>query len=299
MHNVDGRIAAIAGRQYGVIRRDQLLAAGLTSSALVKREARGLLHRVFTAVYAVGHAVLSRESRWMAAVLAGGEDAALSHLSAALLLGIWRGAAPVCDVIAPRRSRLDPGLRIHRYRRVDAADIIVVKRIPVTTVPRTLVDLTDVLGPMQLANVMHEAAFRRIFNAGLTRAAMERAHGRHRLGVLAEALDAHERGSAGTRNSSEDDLLALIVAAGLPPPLVNVPVLIAGRRIEVDFQWPDQRVCVELDGPGHARPRTRREDRVRDELLRAAGWRILRIPLIEFEQRPQEVLALLCEALRL
>jgi very-short-patch-repair endonuclease len=270
-----------------VARRDQLRALGLSDPAIDRRVARGLLHRIFVAVYAVGHAALSREGHWMAGVLAAGDGAALSHLSAALLLGIWRGRAPECDVVAPRRTRSQPGLRIHACRRIDRADVTLVQRIPVTTVPRTLVDLTDVLDAHQLANVIHEAAFRRAFNAGATRAAMQRANGRRNLDVLTQALQAHETGSAGFRSAPERELLALIRAAGLPEPLVNTPVPTNGGAIEVDFHWPEYRLCVEVDGPGHDRPRTRREDRRRDALLRAATQRVLRIPLVDLERGPE------------
>jgi Protein of unknown function (DUF559) len=298
MDCVDTRVAAIAGRQHGVIKRRQLLAAGLTDSAVCRRVERGLLHRVFIAVYAVGHPALSRESRWMAAALAGGQGAALSHLSAAGLLGIWRGPVPPdADVVAPRGPRSEPGLRIHRCRRLDGADVTVVDGIPVTTVPRTLIDLSDSLDAMQLANLIHEAAYRRCFDLRATRTAIERANGRRNLAVLARALEAHETGSAGTRSADEDELYALILSTDLPVPLVNVPVHTAGGPVEVDFHWPDLRLCVELDGPGHARPRTRRDDQARDLLLRAAGQRVLRIPYTDRRQRPQEVLDRLREAI--
>jgi very-short-patch-repair endonuclease len=297
MRSPDARIAALASRQHGVARRDQLRAAGLSNAAISRRVDRGLLHRIFHAVYAVGHDALSREGWWMAGVLAAGEGAALSHLSAALLLGIWRGKAPECDVIAPRRTRAQPGLRIHACRRIDEMDVTIVRRIPVTTVPRTLVDLTDHLDAPQLANVIHEAAFRRIFNAHATHAAMTRANGRRNLAVLDGALRMHVSGSAGTRSTKEDDLRALVRAAGLPEPLANTPVLTAAGPIEVDFRRPEHHLCVELDGPGHDRPRTRREDRRRDALLRAAGERVIRIPLADLENRPDEAVALIARAL--
>jgi very-short-patch-repair endonuclease len=212
----------------------------------------------------------------MASVLAAGEGAALSHLSAALLWRTWRGRTTFSDVIAPRQRAGQSGLRIHACRHLDPRDVTTRHGIPVTTMPRTLVDLTDVLTENQLANVIHEAAFRRLLNLTAVRAAMSRANGRRNLDVLHAALDAHEAGSAGTRSELEDAFLALVRHAGLPEPLVNTGVPAGGRVIEVDFHWPERKLCVEVDGPGHARPRTRREDETRDHLLLDAGHQILR-----------------------
>lgn len=227
----------------------------------------------------------------MAAVLTAGEHAALSHLSAALLWRIWRGSTRLSHVVTPNQRRSQPGLRIHRGRRLDPRDVTSHRGIPVTTVARTLVDLTDVLDAPRLANVIHEAAFRRRFDVESTRAAMVRAHGRRELGVLNEALSAHAGGSAGTRSGLEDRFLALVRAAGLPEPLVNVGIETGERRIEVDFHWPDRRLCVEIDGPGHKRPRTRHDDRVRDRLLGGAGQTVLRFTDDEVEERPDQVIA--------
>jgi hypothetical protein len=146
--------------------------------------------------------------------------------------------------------------------------------IPVTTVPRTLVDLSDHLTPHQLANVIHEAAFRKLFDEHAVRATTNRANGRHNLHVLTKALELNAAGSAGTRSELEDRFLALTSTAGAPEPLVNTQV----EDLEVDFHWPHLNLVVEVDGAGHARPRTRRDDERRDALLRAAGHTIVRVP---------------------
>ena len=209
----------------------------------------------------------------MAAVLTVGDNAALSHVSAALLWRIWRGSAALSHVLTPDRRRSQPGLCIHHARELSARDVTRRDGIPVTTVPRTLVDLSDVLDAQRLANVIHEAAFHGRFDLEGTRGAMARAHGRRKLGVLEQALTVHLNGGAGTRSGLEDRFLAAIRAHGLPAPLVNTRI--AG--IEVDFHWPDRRLCVEIDGPGHERPRTRDQDRGRERRLHAAGQRVLRV----------------------
>jgi very-short-patch-repair endonuclease len=269
----------------------QLRALGLSTSAVSKRVAAGRLHRIHRGVYAVGHRALSQEGRWMAAVLAAGEGAAVSHVTAATLWQIWRRRATGIQVVAPRGQRSLTGVRIHRARRLDPRDVTVWRGIPVTTVARTLVDLTDELDEYQLANVIHESAFRRRIDLAATRAARKRATGRRNLDVLDAALDAHLAGSAGTRSTLEDRFLALVRAAGLPVPLVNVKVETATREIEVDFHWPDKRLCVEVDGPGHTRPKTRLEDQTRDELLRAAGHEVLRFTEDDLTLLPTSVTA--------
>jgi very-short-patch-repair endonuclease len=150
--------------------------------------------------------------------------------------------------------------------------------------------LSDDLDAHRLANVIHEAAFRRRFDAAAVRAAMARADGRHNLDVLDYALAAHSAGSAGTRSDLEDAFLALIRSAGLPEPLVNVGVQAGGRKIEVDFHWPRQQLCIEIDGPGHTRPRTRGEDRLRDRVLRGDGHEVLRFTGDDLVRRPAHVL---------
>jgi hypothetical protein len=174
-------------------------------------------------------------------------------------------------VVSPKRRQIE-GVRVHHCRNLDPRDVTVFRGIPVTTVARTLVDLTDDLCAERLANVIHEAAFRNRFDLAATRAAMERANGRRRLGVLEAALTLHTAGSPGTRSNAEDAFLSMIRAVGTPEPLVNHRV--AG--LEVDFHWPDLKLVVEIDGHGHRRPRTSLDDKQRDRRLREAGYAVMR-----------------------
>jgi Transcriptional regulator, AbiEi antitoxin len=271
----DRALAALAGRQHGVVTAAQLAGLGLGRHGIAHRVRVARLHRVRRGVYSVGHARLSRHGVWMAAVLAVGEGGVLSHLCAAVLWQAWRRAAPHLDVVTPRDRRVR-GIRVHRCRNLDRRDVTTHQGVPVTTVARTLVDLTDVLTAAQLANVIHEAAFRHRFSLSATRAAMTRANGRPHLSVLERALELNALGSAGTKSDPEDRALALAREAGLPEPLPNVKVPAGGRHIEVDLYWPELALCAEVDGPGHERPRTRREDQSRDRALRAAGLEVVR-----------------------
>jgi predicted transcriptional regulator of viral defense system len=260
----------VAGRQHGVITSTQLHAAGLDDSAISKRVRTGRLHSLYRGVYAVGHGRLSQEGRWLAAVLAAGDGAVLSHLAAAVHWKIWRRRWDGIDVIVPGQRRARAGITIHRCRHLHGQDTTTHQGIPITTPARTLVDLAGTLTAHQLANVIHEAAFRNRFDENKTRAAMARANGRP-LATLHTALQAHASGSAGTRSALEDRFLETWTG---PEPRVNTKV----HGIEVDLYWPDQALAIEIDGPGHARPRTRAEDERRDEALKRAGLTVVRIP---------------------
>jgi very-short-patch-repair endonuclease len=260
---LSAQLAELAAGQHGVVTAKQL---GLSRPGIAYRVRVGTLHRVHRGVYAVGHDRLSERGRYMAAVLAAGKGAALSGLSAAALWKAWKRPVREIHVIAPRTRGPQEGLRIHTTRRLDPRDVTELDGIPVTTLARTLVDLTDVLTVHQLANVIHEAAYHELFDRKETYEAIQRANGRPNLTRLRQAL---ETDGAGTRSNLEDRFLSLI--ADLPRPRVNTRI--AG--LEVDFAWPG--LVVELDGPGHNRPRTQREDAERDKRLNAAGYTVRRI----------------------
>jgi hypothetical protein len=267
--SLNAQLAEIAGRQHGVLTAAQL---GLSRSAIAHRVKSGALHRVYRGVYAVGHRRLSEKGKYMAAVLAAGDGAALASLSAAALWKAWRRPVREIHVLAPRSRGPQQGFRLHTTRHVDPCDVTTHDGIPVTTMARTLVDLTDVLTAAQLANVIHEAAFRDRFNLTATKRAMARANGRRNLALLVQAIAANAAGSAGTRSDLEDRFLDQL--AGLPEPRINTKI----DGIEVDFAWPG--LVIEIDGPGHERPRTRREDAARDERLAEAGYQVVRLPAL-------------------
>jgi putative AbiEi antitoxin of type IV toxin-antitoxin system/uncharacterized protein DUF559 len=283
--NAPPTLADVAARQHGVVTTAQLVASGLSHPAITRRVAAGELHRLGLGVYAVGHVALSREGRWLAAVLGGGERAGLARLAAAKLWEASRFAVPVIDVVVPRQRRDRPGVRFHRANDLDGRDLTSHRGIPVTTMHRTLVDLADVLTPHQLANVMHEAAFRGRLVVPAIRDALARVLGRPRLWVVQRALELHASGSAGTRSGAEDAFLAVV--AELPEPLVNVSF----EGFERDFRWPESALVVEIDGPAHGRPHTRLDDAGRDRTLRDAGYRVLRFSDQEVQRRPREVMS--------
>ncbi len=267
-------LSVLAASQHGVVTYRQLRALGVSESAISRRRD---LHRLFPGVYAVGHTALSREGRWLAAVLAAGDGAVLSHESLAALFGLQRWAPREPDVLVPRRHRPIPGVNLRETRTLDPLDVTVFKGIPVTTIPRLFIDLSDSLIAEELTHLIHEAAYLGLLDLKAVRRAMARANGRHNLDVLEQAIEDWLAGSAGTRSRGEVAFRRAIADLGLPRPLTNMKV--CGH--EVDFHWPDRKLVVEIDGPNHLRPPTRSTDVTRDIDLTAAEWTILRCKTYE------------------
>lgn len=301
MPGTDDRIASLASSQHGVVARRQLLAAGISRSQIAWRLRHGRLHLLHPGVYAVGHRAVSDHARWMAAVLAVGRDAALTGRVAAAWWGMWRGrpGRTIGVVTTARRVAGADGMRLVATRSLPASDVVTVDALRVTTPARTVVELAATCDAYRVANIMHEAAYRGILDLDQLSGALDRT--RHRPdgthAVISRALAMHLAGSAGTRSGLESRLLRAIEAAGLPHPHVNVRLRVAAGAIEVDFCWPLQRLCVEVDGVGHRRPRSRRADRARDRLLRAAGYHVVRIPGTVIEDSTEVAVGLVADAL--
>jgi predicted transcriptional regulator of viral defense system len=177
----------LAAKQHGVVCRRQLAAIGIDDSGIRRCVAKGRLHRVHPGVYAVGYSRLTAEGRWMAAVLACGRSAVLSHLDAAALWRIYDGMGARVHVTVLSR-RVVAGVWVHRARRLHPEDVTVRQEIPVTTAARTLVDLTDVLGRDRVLRALRETEFQSLLDLDALIAAVSRAHGRKRLAVLTEAI---------------------------------------------------------------------------------------------------------------
>ncbi len=268
----DARIAWTAARQHGAVSAEQLERAGLTRAGIHRRVAAGWLHRVHRGVYAVGHPGLTDLGRWTAAVLAGGPEAALSHRSAAALWGL-RPDVRVVEITVPGRRRRGPaGVVVHAgaLHPLEA----VAEGVRVTTVPRTLLDLAEVLPVREVVAAIDRATARRLFAADAVRATMARATGRRGLRTLRAALLVTRPQDVLTRSELERRALRLIRDARLPRPEVNAPLL--GH--EVDLLWRDRRLAVELDGRAfHDTPNAFEADRRRDADRLARGWRVLRL----------------------
>lgn len=284
-------VAELAVRQHGVVARRQLGELGLGRRAIDHRVETGRLHVIFRGVYAVGHPGLSPDGHRMAAVLAGGEEAVLSHRSAAVLWGIRASGARAHElaVPAPRRSR--PRL-IQRRCNLASDEVTDVRGTPVTTVPRTLLDLAVVLGRRELRRALHEAEVRRLWDAVSLSTMVERHAGRRGAGVLRALLAEGEIGTRMTRSELEARFLQLVTDTRLPAPRSNLRLPLGGEAVEVDFAWPEHRLVAELDG--HATHATRagfERDRQRDRALAATGWRVVRITWRQLRDEPDQVIA--------
>lgn len=293
--DVEQQINRLLTRQFGQVSRRQLLELGLGAEAIRHRVSTGRLSRVRRGVYGVSGAPPTREGRWMAAVLACGDDAVLSHLSAAALWRLTERDPAVIDTSLPGRSRrLHEGLRVHRPRHLDPEDCTRRTGIPVTTVARTLIDLAEVVGSRSLERLLDEAEYLGLLDQRELAEALERNHTRSGAARLRATLGRHEPGTTRTRSPLEEAFLRLTRKAELPAPEVNEPL----GPYKIDFLWRAQRVAVETDGRrSHDRSAQRERDSARDAWLTANGYRPLRFTWQQVNQRPEEVLAALRTAL--
>jgi predicted transcriptional regulator of viral defense system len=288
---VDAAIAALAGSQHGVVSREQLLGLGLGRGAVAVRLQRSGLHALHRGVYAVGHRALGREARWLAAVLASGSGAALSHRSAAALWGIRASSGTRVEVAVPHGGRSKAGIHVHRI--VLAADERTVERaIPVTTPARTLLDLAAVLPPHQIERAIEQAEVLRLSDAIALEALVARHPRRAGTRALRRILGDARIGETVTRSELERRFLVFLDDHGLPRPLVNAPLELPVGWIEADCLWRAERLVVELDGYASHGTRTSFErDRARDRALQVAGWRVLRITWRHLRTQPDTVAA--------
>jgi very-short-patch-repair endonuclease len=272
------RIAELAKGQHGVVALSQIEDCGLSASAVRGRVEAGDLHRVQQGVYAVGHLLLTREGRFMAAVLACGDGTLLSHRSAAALWGIRKDGWRKVDVTAPRRrGRAPGGIEAHRDLSIRPPDRTIVNGIPSTSVARTLVDLAGVVGTRELRNAITQAEVLRIFDLPSVREVLRRSRGRRGVARLRLAISEHDLRDERTRGELERRFLALCRRAQLPLPAVNVPIALEGAQVEADFLWAEAGLILEADGhKSHGTIAAFENDRRRDQRLQEAGWRVVR-----------------------
>ena len=253
--------ALIAGPQHGVVARRQLLRAGLKPRAVDHLLGTGGLVPLYRAVFAVGHRPVGPRSREMAVVLLAGEQGALGHQSSAALWAMtrpWHGPVHAIGT----KSRKGSGFVIHRTRNLQPGDITTHWGIPITSPLRTLLDLSQTLSLGALNAALSEALLRKL---DTLEAVQARARGRLRKLVPI---------AAPTRSMLERDFRKLLQEYGLPQPASNGLV----EGIEVDLHWPEHKLIVEIDGwSTHDHRRAFETDRVRDQRLLVAGWRVARV----------------------
>ncbi len=255
----------MAADQFGLVTTGQLLAAGFDGAAITLRVAAGRLHRLHRGVYAVGHPAVSREGRWLAAVLACGKGAVLSHRDAAALWALLPpGTGPVHVTVSGQGGRgRRRGIRLHRSRTLAVTAVTRHRGIPVTRPARTIADLRRHLQPPELRRAIRQAE------------------------VLGLALG-EEAETDRTRSELERRFLRLCRSHGLPRPEVNVRV----GPFLVDFLWRPQRLIIEVDGYRYHRGRQAFEDdRARDLELRRLGHEVVRLTQRQIGEGEEEVVS--------
>jgi very-short-patch-repair endonuclease/predicted transcriptional regulator of viral defense system len=283
-HRIDGPLELV-DRQHGVVAHRQLLALGLSPTMIARRVRDGRLLGMHRGVYAVGHKRLRREGFWLAAVLAGGAQAALSHRSAAALHGIRDASGASVDVTVPASRRAQAGIRFHRAM-LTPEDLAVVEGIPTTTVARTLVDLASVVPTDHLAKAIDTAERLRLLDLTGIEETLDRTRGRKGPGHAALRRALAEHRTTLTRSDLEDRFLRLVTTSGLPLPQTNVQI----QGFEVDAFWPKRRLVVELDGWAyHRTAKAFQRDRTKANALTKAGYRVLRFTHDDIANRPAQV----------
>jgi hypothetical protein len=278
---------ALARRQHGVIARRQLLALGFNTREIEHRVGRGRLHLVMRGVYAVGRPQLTPKGRWMAAALACGEGAALSHRSAAALWRIGTEKRGVIDVSVSRLCKVRRrGLRVRSRPTLAPADVVSRDGIPVASIARTLVDLASELSPLRIERAVNEADKQDLIDPETLDRALDDYKGQPGVRPLRDLLDKR------TFRLSDSDLeiffRPIAAAAGLPIPL-SKQIL---NGFEVDFFFPDLGLVVETDGLRyHRTPSTQTRDAQRDRAHTLAGMTPLRFTHYEIKHKPSSVRA--------
>jgi hypothetical protein len=214
----DASVWDLVEAQHGVLARRQLLGLGFSSKEIEHRLAIGRLHRIHWGVYAVGRPSVDPFGRWMAAVLACGEEAVLSHSSAAALWRIGSEIRGTIEISLPRPfQRRRPGLRIHRRESLQGRDRTTEQGIPVTTPIQTLIDLALRLDRRGVERAINEADKYDLVHPPELRRALAERPGEPGAGRLREILD--RRTFRLTREELERRFLPLARRAGLPVPL--------------------------------------------------------------------------------
>jgi very-short-patch-repair endonuclease len=275
---VEAQIAALAERQHGLVTLPQLQSLGLGKSGVSRRAQSGRLHRIHRGVYVVGRPHLTQRGHWMAAVLAYGSEARLSHRSSAGLHGLRPDNRPKIDVtLRGPCARPRPGIDAHASVTLDDADLTTVAAIPCTTVARTLVDLGDVVNREAVQRAVKEAEILRTFDLAAVNDALERAGPRKGAGVLRAILTSYTDPGE-TRSRIERRVLALCRRERLDRPEPNAWITLEnGISYQADFLWRKHRLIAETDGrETHMTAAAFEHDRLRDQRLAMAGYTVVR-----------------------
>jgi very-short-patch-repair endonuclease len=285
-------VARLAQRQHGVVGRAQLEAMGLGEDAIHHRQRLGRLHRLTAGAFAVGHRLVTKEGWWMAAVLSCGPEAVLSHRAAAALWDLRNPTEGAVDVTLPRKSRSCRNVRRH-FAVVPLDERAVKSGIPVTSVPRTILDLAATESLDAVENLLREMEFRELRDRLSLPDLVERYPGKRGVRKVRAALERLKEEPEGRKRSKLEERFAPFLRRNhLPLPRFNDWIVLGIKRFQVDCHWPGTRQIVELDGwEGHKTKTAFREDRARDRALRVAGYSVTRLTWNQLDDEPGAVSA--------
>lgn len=283
----------LAEEQHGVVAWRQLIALGLGRGQIEARVSSGKLLPLHRGVFALGHRRIDIRGRWLAAVLACGPNAVLSHGSAAQLWDI-RGSRGPIEVTRRSGHRRPHGVQLHQTRSLPPEHVAVNAAIPVTTPERTLLDLAARLDHVQMERALVAADRAKHLRWDELVQMVEEARGRKGRSMLRRLCAQIDPGAVETRSNPEIDFLALCREAKLPTPHTNV--LVEGRL--VDFFWPKERLVVEIDSYRFHSDRAAHERDGKSTIaLMSAGYKVLRPTDRMLDENPDPVMRLVHRSL--
>lgn len=279
-------LADLALAQHGVVSIEQLRSLGYSMQAVSRAVACGRLHRLHRGVYAVGHTDLSRRAKCLAAVKGCGEGALLSHWSAAWLWGLMPTRPIPIHVTTPipRRGRL--GLTIHRSRTLAEEDRAMVDGIPVTSVPRTALDVAARVRRISVQRLLQRSEELALFDLPDFESVLARNKGHRGMKPLRREMAIYEPPPF-TRSRLEERFFSLVLEYGLPRPATNY----VEAGYELDVYWPELRFAVELEVyETHGSRLSFEEDPVRHEELKLAGVELIWVTGPRLDREPDRVM---------
>ena len=288
----DAAIGELAMGQHGIVSRSQLMGLGLGEDAIEHRLRLGRLHRLHQGVYAVGHRLVPKQGWWMAAVLASGPGAVLSHYSAAALWMLRGYSGGAIHVTVPRKSTSSNRIRRHRSL-LPPDEVTVEEGIPVTSVPRTIFDLAATESVDVIKNLIKESEYRQHYDRLSLWNLIERYPGRRGVRKVRVALERLKEEPVGRKRSPLEERFAPFLRRHrLPLPRFNDWISVRNRNFQVDCHWPGTGQIVELDGwEGHGTRSAFREDRARGRILNAAGYSVTQITWNQLDDEPEAIAA--------
>lgn len=299
-NEIEEKVSSLAAAQHGLVSCRQLADIGLSTASIGRRVASSRWVRADRGVIRLAGAPVTWESRVLAAVLAAGKGAVASHRTAAVLHGLdgFRQGDPEVTVLNGRRFRRD-GVLTHQSRDLDKVVPTIVSSIPVTRVERTLLDLGQVVRLTTVQLALDDARRQRLtdWDRLLGCLVLHARRGRDGVGALRKVLESHSAELAVTDSGFERLVLVRLAEAGLPTPVLQHEVQVAGRTYRLDLAYPDRRLAIELDGSIHLRRDVWERDHIRQNDLVLAGWTVLRFTWRDYKDRQSHMIQAIRAAL--